>query len=151
MLRRTLVALALSAPLVGCNSPDLGFFKSEEPVQTIYVEVPLFVRGPAQTWQKRAIVEYVRNTFRDPYSIRDAEISFYGIQAEHSTRERTIVCVQMNAKNGYGGYVGRKIVQFELGRASVRSATEDHPQCTEMNGAGLRYEPFPELEALAKL
>ena len=149
-MRRAVLLLVPLGALAACK-PDISLFKTVEPVQTVYVEVPLFIKGPATGWQKRAIIQYVRNNFKDPYSIRDAEVSFYGMQAEHSTKERTIVCVQLNARNGFGGYMGRRIGQFELGARSVRSATEDHPQCTEMNGSGLRYEPFPELEALKSI
>ena len=145
------VAIVVALGLSGCSTSDYGIFSSGPKVETIYVEVPLFIKGPATGWQKQAIIQYVRNEFKDPYSIRDAEISFYGIQAEHSTRERTIVCVQLNARNGYGGYTGRRIIQFELGSRSVRAATEDHPQCTEMHGKGLSYGPVPELEALTRL
>lgn len=148
---RAALILGLCAVLLSACKPDISLFKTTRPVETIYVEVPLFIRGPAMDYHKRAILKYVRNHFKDPYSIRDAEISHYGIQAEHSTRERTIVCVQLNAKNGFGGYVGRSTVQFEFGGRGVRSATEDHPQCTEMNGDGLKYGPFPELEALSRL
>ncbi|RAH99402.1 hypothetical protein DLJ53_23025 [Acuticoccus sediminis] len=147
---RIIAAAPLCLVLVGCNTADLGLFKAKEP-EAVYVEVPIYIKGPPTAWQKEAIIGYVRNEFRDPYSIRDAEISAYGMQAESSTRERTIVCVQLNAKNGYGGYAGRQIVQFELGPRSVRSASEDHAQCTEMNGRGLSYQPFPELENLGRL
>ncbi|WP_420391297.1 hypothetical protein [Acuticoccus sp.] len=144
MSRLTVLAGLLA--LCAC-SPNVALFDTER----VYVEVPIYIKGPATDAQKNAIVDHVRNEFKDPYSIRDAEVSHYGMQAEGSTRERTVVCVQLNAKNGFGSYTGRRIWQFDLGPSSVREASTEHPQCTEMNGKGLRYEPFPELEALALL
>ena len=144
-----LAAAVLCLGLAACRN-DGGIFGPSEP-EAVYVEVPVYIKGPPLGWQKQAILRYVRDEFRDPYSIRDAEISDYGMQAEGSTRERTIVCVQLNAKNGFGGYVGRRIIQFDLGKRSVRSASEDHPQCTEMHGKGLGYDAFPELEGLSRL
>ena len=146
---RVFVSAAAALSAAACSA-NLDVFKTKAP-EIVDVEVPVTVEGPPAAWQKDAIVGYVRGAFRDPYSIRDAEISSSAVQADGASPARTIVCVQLNARNGFGGYVGRRIVQFDLGGRSVRSASEAHPQCTEMHGKGAVYQPFPELEALSRL
>src|SRR5687767_1408100 len=58
---------------------------------------------------RTVIIEQVRKTFVDPYSIRDASISApippsSGFWA--SAADMTIVCVRANAKNRMGAYGG---------------------------------------------
>jgi hypothetical protein len=54
------------------------------------------------------VAAYLRKTLKDPYSVRDAEISgptdiFVGLINGGTAPG---VCVRMNAKNSFGGYIG---------------------------------------------
>lgn len=97
---------------------------------------------PASPTIRAAIVEYVRNTFFDPYSIRDAEISH---QVKLGSTGFEAVCFKANAKNRMGGYIGRKAVSVRIKDGKVHSWVEDAPGCMDER---LKYEPFPQLENL---
>lgn len=91
---------------------------------------------------RSTIVSYVKTTYFDPYSIRDAEISNVvtipgaGLQA---------VCVRANAKNRLGAYAGLSATSVRIQGGRPVSFLSDAPAC---NDARLTYHPFPELEGL---
>ncbi|SCX00802.1 hypothetical protein DSM25558_0180 [Agrobacterium sp. DSM 25558] len=97
---------------------------------------------PASPVIRAAIVEHVRNTFFDPYSIRDAEISN---QLRLSSLGVDVVCFKANAKNRMGGYIGRKAVSVRIKDGKVNSWVEEATGCSDPR---LKYEPFPQLENL---
>lgn len=91
-------------------------------------------------------VTYLRRTLKDPYSVRDAEITdptviFVGLVNGTSAPG---VCVRMNAKNSFGAYIGLQTMAVAFKNGSVMGAGEPvFDTCskatwrpfTEMNGA----------------
>ena len=89
---------------------------------------------------KQMIAQELKSVLYDPYSVRDAGITVptWGVVGTRYG-ERNFVCVRLNSKNRYGGYVGLKYYVFSW-ENGVRSATEATIVCPEMT-----YKPFPEL------
>lgn len=80
-----MIAGGLSALLAaGCNKAE---------------PLPVAKLSPAQEEQAKLAV---RSTLKDPHSAM-----FEGLEAG-TTHDGTIVCGYVNAKNGFGGYVGRQ-------------------------------------------
>ncbi|WLR90953.1 hypothetical protein [Shinella zoogloeoides] len=90
-----------------------------------------------------AIAEAARNALRDPYSVRDAEISWIMGNATHN-----YVCVRANSKNGFGGYTGRTGYVVAMSNGRPTGAYENNAWCTRPD---IKYERFGELEALKNL
>ena len=113
-----------------------GCVTSEQKAQIYGSQV---TAGPAV---RASAVDYVRKTFFDPYSIRDAEISNVVTLLETGVQA---VCIRMNAKNRMGAYTGLKATSLRLKNGSVISGVTDAPGCY---AAELRYSKFNELENL---
>jgi hypothetical protein len=95
---------------------------------------------------RQLIIEHVRQTYNDPYSIRDAAISapiagtsFFGAVQS--------VCVRANAKNRMGGYIGLKANAITFREGRIVSFSEEY---AGMICDGAIYEPFPEIDAGAQ-
>lgn len=103
---------------------------------------------------RQAVIDNVRSTFVDPYSIRDASISqpLYASAVFDGNslipRNGWIVCVRANAKNRMGGYIGQQLsvmlfngesVVLSIGGPGFQGQVEE-----ECNPAV--YAPFPEIE-----
>ncbi|RVG25055.1 hypothetical protein [Sinorhizobium meliloti] len=100
---------------------------------------------PVTADMKAQIVAGARDVLKDPYSIRDAEIS-YSVPAQGGG---TFVCVKANAKNGMGGYTGRKGWLIPFNKAGrIMNAFEGHPFC---NYTEIKYQPFPEIYKLRNI
>ncbi|MCA0405308.1 MAG: hypothetical protein LCH39_04060 [Proteobacteria bacterium] len=95
---------------------------------------------------RTAIVSHVRDTWKDPYSIRDAEIS-RAFQPQGYTGARHAVCIRANAKNSFGGYTGRQISCFAFENGVLVGGMSGAPvtAATGQENAVLGWQPFPEL------
>jgi len=97
------------------------------------------------TYHKPEILAFLRTYLNDPAGVHDAMISAPAIKPVGSGN-RYVVCVRFNAKRTSGGYAGGKdhLVTFFGGKLDrFLEATRD--QCRDAP-----YEPFPELERLAR-
>ncbi|MBX4992886.1 hypothetical protein ABID08_002057 [Rhizobium binae] len=97
---------------------------------------------PPTAAERAAAITYIKSTFYDPYSIRDASISNAVTLLDTGYRS---ICVRFNAKNRMGGYVGMTSTSLRFRGASVVSSLQDAPGC---NTDRLQYSAFPELENL---
>jgi hypothetical protein len=131
MLRYLIPALALT--LTGCVS--------QEQITKMNSEA-----APPSPALKQTILQAARTHLKDPYSVRDAEIS--GEITLDAKTNTTAVCVRYNAKNGFGGYVGRTTTAVRLVKGTPVAAFENQAAC---NHPALRYYPFPETKQLANL
>lgn len=93
---------------------------------------------------KKMILDNRTRLFRDPDSIRDAKISE---PITCPAGRNTCVCIELNARNAYGGYTGMQELM-------VHFLTPDTPQIFGDKGLGelarpycRGYVPFPELNA----
>jgi hypothetical protein len=91
------------------------------------------------------ILAFLRTYLNDPTRIRSAVISEPALRST-GRDDRYAVCLRFNARKNDGQYEGvrERIVFFLSGRLDTMvDAKRD--QC-----AGAAYQPFPELEALAR-
>lgn len=102
--------------------------------------------APPSAKLKATILQAARSYLKDPYSVRDAEIS--GEISLDAKTNTTAVCVRYNAKNGFGGYTGRSTTAVRLVNGQPVAAFDNQPAC---NHPALRYYPFPEVKQLADL
>jgi hypothetical protein len=100
---------------------------------------------PADQNLKALIVRDARDYLADPYSVRDAEISY--VVTNPTTKNRN-VCVKANAKNAFGGYTGRQTLGIGERDGRLIGNIPNAPFCSLPN---LKWQPFPELEALKDL
>lgn len=129
-IKRLIAASVIGAALAGCVS----------------MNVRLADQTPVTGDMKAQIVKGARDFLRDPYSVRDVEISE---AIQHPTGGFLMVCVRGNAKNAMGGYTGRKatMVSFSMDR-KLMGAVEDQPFCYDQR---IKWHPFPEIYALRNL
>jgi hypothetical protein len=125
--KSTIVAAAIA--LAGCQT-------SEE-LQTAVQQA-----APAPAPIKAQIVSFARDYLVDPYSVRDAEISYMQFN-KHSGLHW--ICVKANAKNRMGGYTGRQAVEVWVRNGVVTGNLPNSPACAN---SAMQWQPFPELEAL---
>jgi hypothetical protein len=91
---------------------------------------------------KAAVVKDARDVLFDPYSVRDAEIGYMQYN-KHSGLHW--FCVKANAKNRMGAYVGRQAMEIWVRNGALAGNLPNSPACAN---AAMRWQPFPELEAL---
>lgn len=110
--------------------------------------------GPAPTNYRQIAKDYVKASFFDPYSVRDAEIAppkpmdspaFIptSIGIGGTFESAWVICMRANAKNRMGGYVGLRETAIVVKADRVIHAY-DEPMATSYICDGARYEPFPE-------
>lgn len=124
--------LAFAVTLVGCQT-------AEE------VRVSFEQARPAPSAVKAQIVRDARDYLVDPYSIRDAEISFMQFNNRSGLHW---LCVKANAKNRMGGYVGRQAIEVWVKDGRLAGNVPNSLAC---NSSALKWQAFPELEALRNL
>ncbi|WP_025036107.1 hypothetical protein [Bradyrhizobium sp. DOA9] len=99
---------------------------------------------------RQLAADYVKSSFKDPYSIRDAEIAppkpgtGPSLNSDGFTTP-WVVCLRANAKNSMGAYTGRKVTALALSNEKVVNAW-DETQYSRMVCEGVAYTPFPEIE-----
>jgi hypothetical protein len=90
-------------------------------------------------------IAFLRSWLNDTSNIRDAAIS-EPVLKQAGRVERYIVCVRFNARNSAGQYQGTKerMIVFLAGKLDTMVDVR-RDEC-----AGVKYQPFPELERLAR-
>jgi|SRR5690606_31023610 len=112
---------------------------------------------PPPVGYREAVVAEVKNTFFDPYSVRDAEISqpLYATALFDGSnivpKQSWIVCIKANAKNRMGGYTGRELVVMSIAGNKVTSALSGRDMQMQLAAHCKEavWEPFPEIEMTA--
>ena len=133
LMKKNLLMLAfVGLALSGCQT--------QAELQTAMVEAK-----PAPASVKSAIVSDARDYLVDPYSVRDAEISYMQFN-KHSGLHW--VCVKANAKNRMGGYTGRQAVEVWVRNGRLAGNLPNSPAC---NNPSLKWQAFPELEGLRNI
>jgi hypothetical protein len=130
LIRTAPLAAAAAVILAGCAARSVQQAPDQPPVPLI---------GLASV--KKMILENRTRLFKDPDSIRDAKISE---PITCPAGQNTCVCIELNARNSYGGYIG-------IHELMVHFLTPGNP---EIFGGALgnlarpycrNYAPFPEL------
>lgn len=97
--------------------------------------------GPNPVAYRTIVAKYIRSTFFDPYSIRDASIS-EPITGRMYNQQGWLVCILANAKNRMGAYVGRKATAVLIFDGRVVDSDPEPDVCGQID----TYEPFREIE-----
>lgn len=100
--------------------------------------------GPYPASYEKIVKTHILRTFFDPYSIRSASIS-EPVQGHLLFQQGYIVCVELNAKNRMGGYIGLQKTAYLLNRDTVVQTMTKAPLC---NSPQLNFSPWPELEQM---
>lgn len=100
--------------------------------------------GPYPTDYKQTIKAHVLRTYFDPYSIRSVSVS-QPIQGHLFFQQGWIACLESNAKNRMGGYIGLQRTAYLLNRGNVVQTMEKAPLCNDPQAS---YSPWPELEQM---
>lgn len=133
-MRQFCALAACAVALAGCQTDGSGTAVAD-------------VTGPPPASYRQIAAEYVKANFKDPYSIRDAEIAFK--QGSGPTlvagKMPWVVCVKANAKNAVGAYTGRKVTALGISSDRVTNAW-DEAQYSLMTCQGAVYEPFAEID-----
>ena len=132
ILKTSICAVAVSLLLAGCTTTS--------PATT----AALASQVPAD--YKVQVIAYVKETMKDPYSLKSGQISaprpvFVGLVNGGTLPG---VCVRMNGKNSFGAYIGVQtmVAAFRDGRI-VGMAEAVFGDCDKAV-----FEPFPELEQI---
>lgn len=91
------------------------------------------------------VLAFLRTWLNDVSNVRDASIS-EPVLKQAGRVERYIVCIRFNAKNSTGKYEGTKerMIVFLAGKLDTMVDVR-RDEC-----AGVKYQPFPELERLSR-
>ena len=88
---------------------------------------------------KQQIVIKMHSFLKDPYSVRDAEITMPTVIMATLTPDIPGVCVRLNAKNAFGAYTGQETYRVAFQGGQITSVMPEQWKCTEA------WKPFPEL------
>ena len=109
---------------------------------------------PDLTKYRLVVRDYLRTSFIDPYSVRDAQIAkpkpgLVYIEGTIRHEPGWVVCVRANAKNRMGAYIGIRdtmvLLRGDRAVASFSSPDPGHYELRTVCGSE-QYEPFPEFE-----
>ena len=85
--------------------------------------------GPYPSDYKRIIADHIRQSYYDPYSLRDVRITTPKIGGNRMGISGWGVCVEANAKNRMGAYVGLTRTTYVINRGKVIYASELEENC----------------------
>lgn len=130
-------SVAVLLPLGGCQTASGG---GTLPTETFVDTAP--------TDYREQIVSTIKRRAKDPYSIRDAEISqpFKGFVGLLRGGNAPVVCIRYNGKNSFGAYTGVHPVAIIFRNGTVAGIISDQPLACA--GSNVVYSPFPELEQI---
>ena len=141
---RFLDALAIGTivtGLVGCMTAG-----GHPDIPPASADVPGPEQGVPDNYREMVAAK-IRDTFFDPYSIRDAEIS---LPLHHPVtlmgKSNPLVCVRTNAKNRMGAYVGRKTSMYSFQHGRLVGSSSDRA-VAGIACANAYYVPFEEIDA----
>lgn len=130
MILKSTLAVALLVPSIGNAQMFRDIPESEANI------------NPSTTYRKE-IQAHLRSTLRDPFSVRDAQISQPALKWM-GAGNRYVVCIRFNTKNAFGGWTGPRDYMAIYVRGRLSGIDEPiMGQCREVT-----YERFTELEKL---
>lgn len=99
--------------------------------------------GPYPNNYKEVMKSYIKQTFFDPYSLRDVQIS-YPTPGVFGMLQGYWVCLQCNAKNRMGGYTGLSRNAYLIDNSRVKFTLTDDRRCYQT-------DPYNKLYAWAEM
>jgi hypothetical protein len=96
------------------------------------------------------VLQAIKESVRDPYSIRSAEVSppetgFVGLLNGGSA---LVACARFNAKNGFGAYAGITSIAFIIEDGKPAKVLAYDGQRVPIACKDRTYSPFPEAEKI---
>ncbi|WP_156418517.1 hypothetical protein [Aureimonas sp. D3] len=139
MRRFTLLAALAAAPLTlsGCQTAEFN-------------QTAMDRQRPATEAEVNGVLKGMRDSLRDPYSVRDAEISNVFELKSVGSQPDQHVCVKGNTRNGFGAYTGRQTYLVYLRNGVAFGVNQDifaQSLCNRVGG----YRPFTEVRRLSEL
>lgn len=134
---RQVLALLIVALITGCAGANTGSMSTGS------------VGKPFPTEHRQLVQQHVKKVYKDPYSIRDAEIAEPKLSQSPKLlpngvfAEVWVVCVRANAKNTYGAYEGQTTKAFFIYENAVANVV-DHPLWKPWCDDG-KFTPFTEI------
>jgi hypothetical protein len=98
---------------------------------------------------KTELLAHLRNFLNDPSNVRSAYISQPAL-GRIEGEERYLACVRFDAKNTYGSYRGSRDHLAVFFGGKLEYFVELRPETRDERCRTATYEPFPELERLAR-
>ena len=131
------------------------FYVIEGGMKKLIIIACLLLSGCAATWTqegagpypdnyKEVVANHIKQTYFDPYSLKDVQISepTPGVLA---MAQGYNVCLQANAKNRMGGYTGLKRNSYLINNQRVIFTINDDLRCYNNAPYNVLY-PWPEME-----
>jgi hypothetical protein len=128
-----LLALALGG-CAGVEGPSAETVRAARMVPTNY---------------KAELLAYLRNFLNDPSNVRNAQIS-QPVLGRVEGEERYLSCVRFDARNTSGSYRGSRDHLAVFFGGKLEYFVELRPEMRDERCRTATYEPFPELERLAR-
>jgi len=98
---------------------------------------------------KAELLAYLRNFLNDPSNVRNAQIS-QPVLGRVEGEERYLSCVRFDARNTSGSYRGSRDHLAVFFGGKLEYFVELRPEMRDERCRTATYEPFPELERLAR-
>src|ERR1700722_10100337 len=96
--------------------------------------------GPPPSNYKQIVKSYIQQNFFDPYSLRDVAINA-PVEGQIWFVHGWLVCLQVNAKNRMGGYIGLNKTAYLIRNGLIVDQLANAPVCDT-----LPLVPWPEME-----
>ena len=90
---------------------------------------------------RRLMKTYINKDFFDPYSLRDVALS-EPVAGQMYGSYGWIVCLQANAKNRMGGYIGLSKTAYLIKNNAIATTEKNSPFCETVP-----LQPWPEMES----
>jgi hypothetical protein len=100
--------------------------------------------GPYPSDYQETIKSHVMNSYFDPYTLRSVSVT-EPKQGYLTFKQGWLVCLELNAKNRMGAYVGIQRTAYLINRDKVVRVMKEAPLC---NDEKLIYIKWPELERM---
>jgi hypothetical protein len=98
---------------------------------------------------KAELLAHLRTFLNDPTNVRNAYVSEPTLTRIQGA-DRYVTCLRFDAKNSYGGYRGNKDYIATYFGGKLEYFVELRPETKDEWCRSATYQPFPELEKLAR-
>jgi hypothetical protein len=98
--------------------------------------------GPPPADAKAIVKQYIKDSFFDPYSLRDVSITS-AIPGTLAFQSGYLLCLECNGKNRMGGYIGKNRQAILIRHDKVIATHENSQFCYTYN---FDFRPWPEME-----
>ena len=139
MILKFLVPISIAITLTGCASPGGVYQNPIQNLRTISMneargyatEMRLFLEKNGQEKAIAASQDAAKKGLKDPDSAKFQNLRIADFDGGK------VVCGEINAKNGYGGYVGYKRFVAGTSAATIYNTSSKYPHINDASNAGI--------------